>query len=177
MTETAAPEATEALSASFAAAQTECKVRPDGSKAWLCNGKIHREDGPALINSQGEQWFFHGQRHRENGPAVTLKDGTEKWYRNGEKHREDGPAIINANGNKKWYQRNKLHREDGPAVIKADGTVEWHLDGKPWPEGPEIVKARETAKAVAETVSVMRNGSQVAIRTLKKIRLRPTPSP
>lgn len=33
------------------------------------------------------------QYHRENGPAVIHSDGTQEWWQNGKLHREDGPAI------------------------------------------------------------------------------------
>ena len=46
-------------------------------KMWICNRKIHREDGPAVI------W----------------KNGTQEWHLNGKMHRTDGPAKIWSNGN------------------------------------------------------------------------------
>ena len=45
------------------------------------NGKLHRDDGPALINSDGDkEWYYHGKRHRENGPALIHPDGTQRWF-------------------------------------------------------------------------------------------------
>ena len=58
-----------------------------------------------------------GQYHREDGPAVIDSDGYKAWYKNGQLHREDGPAIIRPNGSKEWYINGKLHREDGPAIM------------------------------------------------------------
>ena len=47
-------------------------------------GQIHREDGPAYINSNGTQeWWFNGKLHREDGPAVVRNDGLYQWWVNG----------------------------------------------------------------------------------------------
>jgi hypothetical protein len=45
----------------------------------------------------------NGEIHRDDGPAVIYSDGMKMWYRNDELHREDGPAIICYNGRKLWY--------------------------------------------------------------------------
>ena len=65
---------------------------------------LHREDGPAMIFSDGSQyWYKNGYLHREDGPAEIYPDGTQEWYINGERHREDGPAVISTNGRQYWY--------------------------------------------------------------------------
>ena len=54
-----------------------------GTKRWYINGKLHREDGPAVEWTDGEkQWFINGKFHREDGPAVEYS-GTKQWYKNG----------------------------------------------------------------------------------------------
>ena len=79
------------------------------------NGKLHREDGPALI------------QHRifpDNSIGLVNKT----YYKEGKLHREDGPAyqdwFLCSNGKKikeqRWYIDDKLHREDGPAYISYD---------------------------------------------------------
>jgi hypothetical protein len=84
-------------------------------------GRPHREDGPALVYSDGwEEWRIHGQLHREDGPARTLPEGDEEWWLNGERHRIDGPAwrSFKEPGRlvlERWYVDGKVHREDGPA--------------------------------------------------------------
>jgi len=83
------------------------KVYPNGNKEWYLNGKLHREDGPAV------EWA----------------DGVKLWYLNDKLHREDGPAIERANGDKEWYLNGKLHREDGPTVEWADDVKLWYLNG------------------------------------------------
>jgi hypothetical protein len=57
--------------------------------AWFLNGKLHREDGPAVEWSNGEkQWYLNGQIHREDGPAVEYPSGNKAWYLNGKKFTE-----------------------------------------------------------------------------------------
>ena len=48
---------------------------------WYENGKLHREDGPAVEWSDGgKEWYFEGNRHRTDGPAVEYSDGTKAYY-------------------------------------------------------------------------------------------------
>lgn len=48
----------------------ESIVWPNGDQVWKLNGRLHREDGPAIVYSWGFQgWYFHGKRHRLDGPA------------------------------------------------------------------------------------------------------------
>ena len=54
--------------------------------------------------SNGDKsWYRNGKLHREDGPAIEYSDGDEHWYLNGERHREDGPAIERPNGDKFWF--------------------------------------------------------------------------
>jgi hypothetical protein len=55
-----------------------------GTKCWLLNGKMHREDGPAIEYADGsKEWYINGKRHRIDGPAVECVDGKKAWYLNG----------------------------------------------------------------------------------------------
>jgi len=51
------------------------------NKFWYDeNGNYHREDGPAIEESNGEfTWFWHGKNHRDNGKDVSDND---YWYFN-----------------------------------------------------------------------------------------------
>jgi antitoxin component YwqK of YwqJK toxin-antitoxin module len=63
----------------------EVKVYADGSKYWYLNGKLHREDGPAIEYSDGyKAWYLNGKLHREDGPAVEYSNGDKFWYLNGQ---------------------------------------------------------------------------------------------
>ena len=66
------------------------RVHDGGTKEWFLNGKLHREDGPAIEYSYGDkQWFLNGERHREDGPAVEYADGDKSWYLNGVQYTEE----------------------------------------------------------------------------------------
>lgn len=52
-----------------------------GDKHWYVNGKLHREDGPAVECSNGaKQWLIDDKFHRIDGPARELTDGTKEWW-------------------------------------------------------------------------------------------------
>ncbi len=94
-------------------------------------GRLHRNDGPAVIYTHGTQkWYQHGKIHRDDGPAVIFINGDQVWYQYGKFHRDNKPAVIYADG-KQWYQHGKCHRDDGPAVIYSNGNQYWYQHGKP----------------------------------------------
>lgn len=45
-------------------------------------------------------WWKNGKLHREDGPAIEYKNGNKFWYQDNIIHREDGPAIDRADGSK-----------------------------------------------------------------------------
>jgi hypothetical protein len=108
------------------------EIGDDGSKVWYLDGKLHREDGPAVEYANGDKfWFRDGKCHREDGPACEWADGTKQWYRDGKRHREDGPAVEWADGTKEWYlDDNALTKAEFMARKKScDGKVVT-IDGK-----------------------------------------------
>ena len=72
---------------------TERSVK-NGITEWRVNGKLHREDGPAIEYANGavEYWYFDGKLHREDGPAVTYANGEKFWYVNGDLKKVDKPT-------------------------------------------------------------------------------------
>ena len=76
-----------------------------------------------------KEWYKEGKLHREDGPAVEYADGTKEWYKDDELHRLEGPAVEFTNGNKEWYKEDLLHRLDGPAVEYENGDKVYYLDG------------------------------------------------
>ena len=61
------------------------KVYANGYKYWYLNGKLHREDGPAIEYASGSKfWWLNGKRHREDGPAIEYAGGNKYWYLNGD---------------------------------------------------------------------------------------------
>ena len=77
------------------------------------------------------EYRLNGEVHREDGPAVEDPNGDKYWFLNGEHHREDGPAIEHADGRKEWLLNDIHHREDGPAIEFIDGYKGWWLNGVP----------------------------------------------
>jgi hypothetical protein len=48
-----------------------CKIDLTGTKRWYLNGKLHREDGPAVEYTDGTKvWRQRGKLHRIGGPAI-----------------------------------------------------------------------------------------------------------
>ena len=68
------------------------------SKAKYCF-----QDG--ALNKHWKNEF--GQYHREDGPAVENSDGTRIWCKNDKWHREDGPTCIHSDGTFSYYLFNK----------------------------------------------------------------------
>ena len=66
------------------------KIDNDGTKHWYINGKLHREDGPAIEYADGhKEWYINDQLHRKDGPAIECADGTKAWYLNGKHVKQD----------------------------------------------------------------------------------------
>ena len=83
------------------------------------------------VNKEGtKQWFLNGKLHRDDGPAIEYINGHKKWWLNGKIHRIDGPAVEYSNGSKLWYLNDKLHRINGPACEYSNGEKWWYLNGK-----------------------------------------------
>ena len=64
------------------------------------------------INYYQIEYFKDGLFHRDDGPAVVESNGSQAWYQYGEYHRNDGPAIIYPNGFQAWYQHGKIVQEE-----------------------------------------------------------------
>ena len=76
-------------------------------------GKLHREDGPALIRSDVKLWYINGKLHREDGPAVIFPDSSQEWWINGKRHRENGPAVIYKDGTQEWWLNGNKYTKSG----------------------------------------------------------------
>lgn len=56
------------------------------------------------ISEHGNKfWFKNGKLHKEDGPAVEYYNGTKEWHQNGELHREGAPAIETYSGDKYFW--------------------------------------------------------------------------
>ena len=64
-------------------------VQDNGTQAWRLNGKLHREDGPAVIHLDGAKlWYKEGKHHRLDGPALIRVDGSKEWWTEGIQYSE-----------------------------------------------------------------------------------------
>jgi hypothetical protein len=55
------------------------------ARYWRVNGKLHREDGPAIEHDGGGlEWYRNGRLHRLDGPAIERDAPTgSHWFVNG----------------------------------------------------------------------------------------------
>ena len=55
-----------------------------GEKRWYLNGKLHNDQGPAVVYPNGEKrWFLNGELHNDHGPGVIYPNGEKRWFLNG----------------------------------------------------------------------------------------------
>lgn len=57
-------------------------------------------------------YYLDGQYHNENGPAIIDFQGNYSWYLNDKKHRIGGPAVKH-NGFEYYYLDNKRYKKMG----------------------------------------------------------------
>jgi hypothetical protein len=104
------------------------------------------------VEKTGTEWFHNGKLHREDGPALEYDNGDKFWYINGKLHRQDGPACEYADGGKCWYLNGQLHRQDGPAIEHADGGKCWYLNGKKVTEDEVMKPVKQLTVAEIEVL-------------------------
>ena len=117
------------------------------------------------VDEYGDRrWYLNGKLHREDGPAIEYANGTRFWFLNDNCHREDGPAIECSDGRRFWYLNDKRHREDGPAVEYTDDRCRrrWYLDGVEYTEEEFLKKTAKVKElSVAEIESLL--GYQIKV--------------
>jgi len=123
-------------------------------KYYRVDGKLHREDGPAVIYPDGRKdWYLNDKLHRDNGPAIENLDGRCSYYLKGRyfitkdrwesakqaKQAKQATKTSYANGlvyeekaggTKCWTRDGLYHRNDGPAIIYPNGTKKWYINGE-----------------------------------------------
>lgn len=88
---------------------TKCDMRIE--IAYYQDGRLHREDGPAIEWETGRyEWYHHGKRHRDDGPAVDGHHGYVEWYHYGKRHRD-----IN-----EWAKAAGIYDTDTFTLIKLE---------------------------------------------------------
>ena len=75
---------------------TRRKLKPNRTEYYDAEGRLHREDGPALEWDYGQkEYVIHGQRHRIDGPAVVWWNGdVEYWLNNRQVTAADMPNLT-----------------------------------------------------------------------------------
>ncbi len=109
--------------------ESEKQMTEHVKNEWYGNER-KLSDGSYVDKNDNICYIKNGEFHREDGPAITQSDGTTIWCLNGKKHREYGPAVESTSGYKAWYEDGKLHKINGPAVIDYNGNEEWWIDGE-----------------------------------------------
>lgn len=112
-------------------------VYTNGAKEWWIGGERVQTRGSAssfkvVTDENGTVYSSNenGKLDREDGPAIEYADGSTAWYKNGNQHRIGGPAIETSDGLKQWYEEDQLHRDgDLPAVENPNGRKEFWLRG------------------------------------------------
>ena len=62
----------------------------DSLKELFANRDKSEDKYPFFANTQmGKFWGLDGKLHREDGPAVELVDGTKEWWKNGVRYYPD----------------------------------------------------------------------------------------
>lgn len=105
-----------------------------GRKNKITQGGNMKKNG-IIINKETVTYYKNGKIHREDGPAIEWRNGNKHWCLNGCLHRTDGPAIELVETEQrctinKWSINGYFHREDGPAVEWGNGYKEWWYYGK-----------------------------------------------
>jgi hypothetical protein len=87
-------------------------VMNDVIKLYLnCDGVLHRDNAPAVINECFLQWWQHGVPSRDNDKPTHIYHNRIEWRNDSGLHRENGPAVIYKD-RELWYTRNV--RSDEP---------------------------------------------------------------
>lgn len=97
--------------------------------------------------SPGRHWRDQGRLHREEGPAVEYDDGAKWWFRDGHFHRDDGPAVEDG-GVRQHVLDGRVAREE----FEADGRFVTHAidkDGvlRVYVNGAQVMSVANTAGA------------------------------
>mgnify|MGYP000485170802 CR=1 FL=1 len=89
-----------------------------GTVRWYKDGVLHRLDGPAKENSDGDKyWYLNDKLHREAGPAVEDASGYKEWWMNGVQYSKE---EFN-----QWLEKYQLNKkleatlEVKPSIKKA----------------------------------------------------------
>ena len=69
------------------------------------------KNGLHIDEAGTQRWYLDDKLHRQDGPAVVYSDGSEYWYLDDKLHRQDGPAAVGACVTEDWYLHGKFLEE------------------------------------------------------------------
>ena len=76
----------------------------DGVDCWYLADACYRDaESPIVLDCGSKYWHVNGKLHREDGPAIEGLNGTTHWFVNGKRHRTDGPATEWDTGERYWF--------------------------------------------------------------------------
>lgn len=85
------------------------------------------KDGLHIASNGTQKWYQNGKLHREDGPAIVWADGSKFWYQNNQRHRLDGPAIECCDGENEWYIDNVLLTEEAWKIQSESYHIQQNL--------------------------------------------------
>lgn len=145
-------------------------------------GYLHNINGPAITTNNGTNiYLVNGKIHREDGPAIMFKDPEKDlqvhiYYRNNILHREYGPAkVVHQDGQlykSSYYINGKLHRENSPAIEWTDGQYMYYVDGKRHCEDGPAVRLKTPGKPGKFTEEYWINDEKISYLTFKIHKIR-----
>jgi hypothetical protein len=140
-----------------AAQKKQTVERSDGNKEWFVDGKLHREDGPAIERADGTwEWYINGKKL---DPQPIKKEGAWVFQDGfGQRHRTDGPAVIwtdpNGDRREEWWAENLLITE------KTNGQTTWKITDKTSPQNTTEWKPVMTVTPMGSKVWRLPNGQK-----------------
>lgn len=103
------------------------------------NGRVSKEDGPAIILYYDEKvsmetYMINGNTIENKPTYIYYNKGVlyrKEWYKDDKLHNENGPAVVTYNegeiSSKTYYYEGKCHRTDGPAFQNWFDINEYYL--------------------------------------------------
>lgn len=99
------------------------KIKSDdcfNQKSTHFRGIIEFCDGMKYNGAIAVAYYKNGKLHRENDPAVEWATGTKSWLMNDAYHRIDGPAIEYGDGKKEWWINGKNFLQEENWKLKIE---------------------------------------------------------
>ena len=129
----------------------------DGTKVWYHDGirfepSEYLRKGEKLIDSAGNKhWRSDGKLHRDDGPAVEFHDGTLAWFQHDKLHRDGLPAVEWTDGIKEWWI-DGIKQHDQMKYFNSHMDINPHIGIKSYIE--KIAKALKIEDNMKEKINV-----------------------